>query len=315
MAQGRLAIAGAVALVAACRGHHDEGPPPLGKALAAVIATADRAQVPWRCAALDTPALPATKAALDGRAWDVAAQALTLTGARPEYTIAFVADAGGSAPATLAALARLRTRFEGADLVVTLGGMGTTQAELEATLGTLSDKASWPVVALPGDLEAETHQRAAIAALRAKGDVVLDGRQARWIVADGFTIATIPGAGAVERLVAGADGCAWNPGDVAHAYAGLRDHAGLRIAATAEAPREGATGELGLLPTPDVDVVVHGAGTLTGARQGRRDGSHASLSPGTVDATPRLPETRAPSAGLLVMRGGTWSWKPLVDEK
>lgn len=312
MAQGRLAIAGAVALVAACRGHHDEGPPPLGKALAAVIAAADQAQVPWRCAALDTPPLPAATLA---SGWDVAQQTLKLTTAKPEYTIAFVADAGGSAPPTLAALARLRTRFDGADLVVTLGGMGTTQAELEGTLGTLSDKASWPVVALPGDLEAETQQRAAIAALRAKGDAILDGRQARWIVADGFTIATIPGAGAVQRLVAGADGCAWRPGDVARVYEMLRDHGGLRIAATAEAPREGSTGERGLVPARDVDVVVHGAGVLSGARQGRRDGAHAALSPGTVDASPRLPETRAPSAGLLVIRGATWTWKPLVDEK
>lgn len=315
MAQGRLAIAGTVALVVACRGHHDDGPPSLGKALVAVMTAADHAQVPWRCAAQDTPALPDAKIALAGHAWEIASHSLTLSGARPGYTIGFVADAGGAAPATLAALARLRTRLEGADLVVTLGGMGTTEAELEATLGTVADKASWPVVALSGDLEAETQQRAAIAALGARGDAIVDGRQARWIVADGFTIATIPGAGAVERLVAGTDGCAWRPGDVASTYVELRGHKGLRIAATAEAPREGTTGELGLVPRSDVDVIVHGAGVLTRAREGRRDGTHASLSPGTADALPRLPETRAPSAGLLVIRGATWSWKPLVDEK
>ena len=70
--------------------------------------------------------------------------------------------------------------------------------------------------------------------------------------------------------------------------------------------------ESGLEPC---DVVVHGAGALTPARQGVRDGKRADLSPGPADASPRLPQTRAPSAGLLVIRGSTWSWRPLVDER
>jgi len=27
-----------------------------------------------------------------------------------------------------------------------------------------------------------------------------------------------------------------------------------------------------------------------------------------------LPETRAPSAGLLIVKGSTWSWKPLTEK-
>ena len=143
----------------------------------------------------------------------------------------------GSAPATIAALARMRSKLDGVDLIVTLGGMGTTKAELEATLGTIAGKE--PLVVLPGDLEDERAQQAALATLRAKGTLVMDGRQARWITGDGFALATIPGAGAVERLVAGLEGCAWRAGDVAKIYDELAGRPGLRVALLAEAPRAG----------------------------------------------------------------------------
>jgi hypothetical protein len=297
-------------LVGACHGHHAPGPPPLGKALAAALAAADHARVPWRCAAADTPALaPVTV----GR-WATAERTLSLGDPKRDVTIGIVADAAGNAPATLAALARLRTKLAGADLVVTLGGMGTTQQELEATLGTLADK-SRPLVALPGDLEDEHAQRAALATLANQGNAVFDGRLARWITAGDATLATLPGTGAMDRLVAGADGCAWRASDVAVIYKQLAERPGVRVALAAEAPREGASGELALVAGTPVDVVVHGAAPLTPARQGSRDGKSTSLSPGTSDAQPRLPETHAPSAGLLVIRGTSWSWKPLVDDK
>ena len=44
----------AVALLA-CRGHHEEGPPALGKALDALLTAAQGAHAPWRCSALDAP--------------------------------------------------------------------------------------------------------------------------------------------------------------------------------------------------------------------------------------------------------------------
>lgn len=308
MAKGRLASA--VAVLAACHGHHAPGPPPLGKAIAAALEAADLARVPWRCSAANTPALaPMTV----GR-WATAERTLSLGEPKRDITIAVVADAGGNAPATLAALARLRTKLAGADLVVTLGGMGTSQAELEATLGTLADKTR-PLVALPGDLEDEHAQRAALATLANQGNAVFDGRLARWITAGDATLATIPGTGATERLVAGADGCEWRASDVAVIYKQLADRPGVRVALAAEAPREGASGDLALVPATPIDVVVHGAAPVTPARSGNRDGKYASLSPGTADALPRLPETHAPSAGLLVIRGTTWTWKPLVDER
>jgi hypothetical protein len=307
VAQGRLAIAGAIAL-AAC-GRHESGPPPLGQALTALLAAADHARAPWRCAALDTAAIPATRTG----PWSIEEHTLKLDG-KPEIVVGVIADAGGSAPGTLAALARLRVKLAHADIVVSLGGMGTSKAELEATLGTLADR-SRPLVALAGDLEAETAQTAAIAALAAKGNFVLDARQIRWIALDGATVATLPGAGAVTRLVAGADGCGWRPADVAATYDALAADPGLRVAMLAEPPRAGTMGELALVPGPAVDVLLHPAGPLTPAREGSRDGQRVQLSPGTADAIPRLPETRAPSAGLLVIRRASWSWRPLVDER
>jgi hypothetical protein len=139
----------------------------------------------------------------------------------------------------------------------------------------------------------------------------------QWIETPGVAIATIPGAGAVERLVAGDDGCAWAAGDIERIYAELAGKPGVRIAATAEAPRELVAGEpIGeLKQTATIDVVVHGPARPepTPDKSGGRDGARASLSPGTADATARLPETRSPAAGLLTIRGNRWTWQPVVD--
>jgi hypothetical protein len=259
-----------------------------------VLAAADGARAPWRCAAADLPALTAETR----EGWTVGEHSLSQTANKGELRIGVIADGGGNAPATLAALARLRTKLAGADLVITLGGMGTTRQELEAALGTLADQAPWPI--------------AAIAALRAKGGFVLDGRQLRWITTDAATLATLPGAGAQERLVAGAEGCAWRATDVAKIYGELAGKPGVRIALASEAPRTGGTGELPLVPPAGIDVIVHGATPLSPTKQGKR-GALAQVSPGTADADPRLPESHAPSAGLLVIRGNAWSWQPLVD--
>ena len=53
---------------------------------------------------------------------------------------------------------------------------GRNAAELEATLGTLAERATWPLVALPGDLEPSRPRRSRpLHALRKRGDAVLDG--------------------------------------------------------------------------------------------------------------------------------------------
>jgi hypothetical protein len=297
--------------------------PAIGNALAAAIVAADKTVEPWRCAALDTPVLRDEDLTTGGRTWKTHGNTLRLDAVGNELVIGVIADAGGASPQTIASLAKLRARLEKEkpDLVLSLGGMGATTAELEATLGTLGDRASWPVVALPGDLEAMSAHVAAIAKLRTRGDVILDGRQVRFITLPGTTIATLPGAGATERLAAGGEGCGWTAQDVAKVYSDLTTRPGVRIVATAEAPRVTvggeAAGELALAPSQaqPIELVLHGPVQTvpSSARTGGRNGAGVLLSPGTADATRRLPDAHRPAAGVLVVRGTTWAWRPLVD--
>ncbi|HSS01397.1 MAG TPA: hypothetical protein VLM79_30265, partial [Kofleriaceae bacterium] len=191
-----------------------------------------------------------------------------------------------------------------------------------AAFAALTDRAAWPLVALPGDLEPVPAQVQAVAASRQRGAVVIDGRLVQRIELPGATIALVPGAGAASRLVAGPDGCAYGAADVVRAFADLTPRPGLRILASAEPPRGVVGGE----PTGEraltagagqqIDIALHGATGVaaTPARSGKRDGSAADLTPGTSDATPRLPgPRRASTAGILSLRGNAWSWTPIDD--
>ncbi len=317
------AVAGAMvamAAVAAC-GSASSPPPPgaqLAQALEAALEAAQARRVPWRCAAPDGPTLAEETLAAGKRSWKLGGGTMRLAG-EGAIAIGVVADAGGAAPRTLAALGALRKRLAGADLVLVLGGMGATGAEIEAALGALAD-ATAPVVAVPGDLEPAGEQAAAIARLRAQGRAVIDGRLARWLELPGATIATIPGAGAAARLVAGAEGCGYRASDVTAVLDELTKRDGLRILASAEAPRievDGEpAGELALtVGAPHaIDIALHGptAEGATRARAGRRDGAATALTPGSSDATPRLPgPRRAASAGMLHLERTGWRWRPV----
>ncbi len=315
--------ASAAVLVAAACGGSSPPPPPgaqLAQAIAAALDAAQGQRAPWRCAAPDGPALADETIAVGKREWKLAGGTMRLAG-EGAITIGVIADAGGAAPRTLEALGALRGRLAGADVVLALGGMGASQAELEATLGALAEGAPWPVVALPGDLEPAGAQAAAIARLRARGAAVVDGRLARRIELPGATIATIPGAGSAARLVAGVEGCGYRTSDVAAAMRELTARDGLRILASAEAPRvwvDGEpAGELALTAgaAHPIDVALHGptAEAATPERAGRRDGSGIALTPGSSDATVRLPgPRRAASAGLLIVDGAAWRWRPVA---
>ena len=184
----------------------------------------------------------------------------------------------------------------------------------------MADKA--PLVALPGDLEGIGALTTAIKALRTKGHLVVDGRLAQRIELPGATLALVAGAGGASRLVAGRDGCAYRASDVPAAFADLTARKGLRILATAEAPRGTsggeAVGELALTPGAgtEIDLVLHGP--VDGRRQPRahrrsRRGCHRADS-GDLRRNTGLPgPVRTPTAGLLTIHGTTWSWKPLAD--
>ena len=319
--RGVVGLAG-IALLA-CGDKPSANAPPVGALLATWLDAATRAAEPWRCAADDLPAVPDENITTGTRKWRVLGHALTRVDDDREIAIAFVADAGGSAPRTLTALGRLRAQLDARapDVVVALGGMGTTRAEIMATVGAFSERAPWPVIALPGDLEATSEHVAAIAALRKRGDAVLDGRLVRWIEHPGATLATLPGAGARERLVAGGDGCGWRSDDIARIYAAIAQKPGLRIVAMSEAPRQVVdgepTGEIALAPTTafPVDAIVHAPTTpeATPKQAGRRAGAGVVLTPGTADASTRLPNAHQPSIGLLVVKDTAWSWQPLID--
>lgn len=230
--RGRAAVAvmvAASAAGAACGG--STPPPPPGERIAAAVVAAMEAaeavRAPWRCAATDGPRLTDETLAAGARTWKLVGRAMRLEG-KGATTIGVIADAGGAAPSTLAALGALKGKLAGADVVIALGGMGATQAELEATLGALAGRATWPLVALPGDLEPAGALAAAISKLRAGGSVVIDGRLAQRIELPGATIATVPGAGAEARLVAGPEGCVYQAADVGAAFADLTQREGLR---------------------------------------------------------------------------------------
>jgi hypothetical protein len=286
------------------------------------VEAAQGQRAPWRCAAPDGPGLAEETLEVGKRKWKLGGGAMRLADAGGPVRIGVVADAGGAAPRTLAALGALRGKLAGADLVLALGGMGGSEAELEATLGVLADRAGWPIVALEGDLEPAGDQAAAIARLRERGSAVIDGRLARWIELPGVSIATIPGAGAAARLVAGPEGCGYRPSDVTAALDELSKREVLRILASAEAPRIEVggepSGELALTTgeARAIDLALHGptAEEATPERAGRRDGSGIALTPGSSDATTRLPgPRRAPSAGLLTVDGSSWRWRPLTE--
>jgi len=315
----------ALLLVLAACGSKSEAPksPPIGNVLAAVLTAADATTAPWRCAATDTPPLVDAELTVGEHTWKASGSALTRMGGAGAVVIGVIADAGGADSRTIAALGRLRAAFDAAKptLVLTLGGMGATATELEGTLGTLCDRAPWPVVALPGDLEHESAQNGAIANLRKRGNVIVDGRQVRTIALPGATIGTVPGAGAAERLAAPTDGCAWTPADISAVFTSISAASGIRIVAMAEAPRRSvdgeAAGELALVPstTQPIELVLHAPvqPTATSPTNGGRDGDGVLLSPGTSDAASRLPRTHRPTAGLLTIRGTSWAWRPLVD--
>ncbi len=124
--------------------------------------------------------------------------------------IGAVADARGTGPATSAAMGRIRAAFEdqGVELVLVLGGMGGTQQELGEHLQLLTEGERWPVVVIPGDREPVPVLRKTIAAIGAGGARVLNGADVRFIVMDKTVVATFPGLGFEERIVAGAQGCA-----------------------------------------------------------------------------------------------------------
>ncbi len=151
-----------------------------------------------------------------------------------------VADARGASAATLTQLGRVRAAFERerVELVVSLGGMGTSEEELTQVLGALARDAPWVVWAIPGEREAIPAHRAAIASLSAAGYPVFDATRVRMVEVDGAVLASFPGAAEASRLLAGSDGCVHRPDDASALAMRLGAQKGVRVWAGHAPPRQ-----------------------------------------------------------------------------
>ena len=232
-----------------------------GGLIHAVAASASLRE-PFRCAEADSlePAPAAAGGPLDagsagGRPLTLAADELRIgprsRAARDRsLVLGVVADSRGATEATMAQLAEVRRAFTDArvELVITLGGMGTSEGELRAVLGALAAEAPWPVWAIPGDREALPAHRAVVGGLRAAGLPVFDGARTRLVSADGVMLAGFPGVERPGQLLAGPDGCVHRADDAAALAARLAAHRGPRIWAGHAPPRQRgpAAGDLAL---------------------------------------------------------------------
>ena len=299
----RLVIA---ALLAACGSKQPPGQSGrlAGEGLVAGVKAAAAEKAPWRCARGG-----ATPLAL--------AHDLPLV-------IGVVADAHAPSDATLAALAGFKDAFTRAHVaaVVTAGGMGTAEPELERTLGALVDP-GWTVIAIPGDRESVPGLRAAVAALHGRGGAIVDGAATRAIDLGSIKLATIPGAAFATRLAAGADGCTRDRADLDAALATLGPNVATAepapmIAISATAPRTTGdsdlapggvhAGELDLaaaLAAHPVDLIVHpqlGAPSPAGKLDPGAMWPSVAIAAGIADAAPRYDDAGRPLApGALIV--------------
>ena len=337
----------AVALAAACGSSEPADPATLdlGRALAAGLAGAiERAGSlgePFRCAELGAGAAGAELGTRAGRSLELEGDLLRLgpaAGGRDRtVVVGVVADARGASPATLTQLGRVRAAFERerVELVISLGGMGTSEPELTQVLAALARDAPWVVWAVPGEREAIPAHRAAVAGLFAAGYPVFDGARVRMLEVDGAVLVSLPGAADPSHLVAGADGCVHRPEDASALALRLASHKGIRVWAGHTPPRQDelTAGDVALggvhvgeralaaaLPAARPHLVLHGMvdeaalGNATGHRYMGGGAGPTILGSGPVEAMPITgPEGAAFAGAALIVRAsahaGEITWR------
>ncbi len=218
-----------------------------GAAVALALVDAPGWRVPARCTEPSEDAAPAgAPVRVGARTFTFGADGKLQGGdaARQRVLIGVVADARGADVATLARVRAAAASFAAAhvDVVVSLGGLGSTRAEIEPLLAALASD-GWLLVALPGDREAVAAHRETVAALAAHGAHVVDGSALGLLVVDGVTIGLLPGApagpgGHAHGLVAGADGCARAGEDLAALERRVAAEPGPHVLAAHQAPRQ-----------------------------------------------------------------------------
>jgi hypothetical protein len=163
---------------------------------------------PFRCARIQndraTPLLSGMKVTMRKATLEVESLAQKKT-----LTIAAVADARGSDEATLQGLAFLRDAFisEKVDLVISLGGHGTSKDDIYAVLSAISVDAPYLTLAIPGDRESVPGHREAVSELAKAGAKIIDGAQYRVLSLGTLNLATMPGIAMSANLIANHEGC------------------------------------------------------------------------------------------------------------
>ncbi|HEU5060255.1 MAG TPA: hypothetical protein VFU21_27170, partial [Kofleriaceae bacterium] len=306
---------------------NDTVSPELGDVLAAgaahAIAASGSVREPYRCA--DAPPPTAQKVVVGRRTLTVAGDTLTVTPADHALVLGVVSDARGATAETAANLATVREAFdrEKVDLVVSLGGMGTSDKELAAVYDALGA----PLWAIPGDRESIPAHRAALATLASEGRAVFDGSRVKAVATGGVLIAALAGADSAGQLMAGADGCLYAPADVTAVAARLATHAGVRVWAGHAAPRQRGPGSADValggvhvgnlalaaaLPAARAHLVLHGqvdqAGLAPPAGRGRaiENGPPVVLGTGPVEAMPVVLVSDRAALEVVAKGGGAF---------
>ena len=248
--------------------------------------------------------------------------------------VGVVGDARDSSASTLALAANVRARFakKKADIVISLGGMGTNQASIRAVLAELVTDATWPVIAIPGDRESVSEHRAAIESLRGEGMAILDGSRVRAIVARGIAIGTMPGVEFGARLVGGDEGCIHTEADAADLAELLGSRKEVRVWAGYAPPRQSGPGAsdrtstgihvgeeilVEALRSSGAKVVLHAAvddpdpGSDSGGQQ--LSAPLVGLASGALEAMPAAGRHDLSGAALLLTIGsGKVQWQRIM---
>jgi hypothetical protein len=326
------AVIALLAMAMACRGDNVASTD-LGRSAATAlqrgISAAAAVTLPWPCA---EPASFAETRAFQLEGWQINGPVLQPATARTAFIVGFIADAGGATPATEAQLRRAARAFadEQVDVVVSLGGMASDAAQIESVLRVLATGVPYPVVAIPGDLEAIGAHRAAIDVLRRQGLRVIDGSLVRWVHLGIATLATLPGARHQGQLAAGPEGCGFDDNAIEATAQQLGRADGLKILASWAAPRSGGSfdenaevktgvvGDWALRQAMDrhhVDLMVAGEPVKVAAEalgNGSSKERSRLLFTGFSDAEPRMPvrgRPARPSVLVLHLTRSTWRWQ------
>jgi hypothetical protein len=320
----------------------------LAAGLEAAIEGAAEITAPHRCARLaepDEPLLSAeTRTRLEARKMSLEGRTLRLgaNGKRKSgLVLGVVADSRGADSALVAEQAkRIRRQLEKSSVrvLLSLGGMGETRAQIVAALAPLASGAPWPVIALPGDRESLEEHRAAIAELNRDPDaVVLDGSEIRFVSTGAVVLGTLPGAAHASRLVAGAEGCQYTAADADALAEALLEHEQTRVWATHAPPRQAGPNASDLAPggvhigtreltaavaTSKASVVIHALLDEAAARQ--RPGTKRLpttapiyLACGAMDRVPvEVPGQTAITGAALVVSIAVREvrWRPILFE-